>query len=82
MDLQPVVGGGPSDARTEKLGHAGFEIAASVIVLLAGREIGELTRNHDFYGHHRQFGRHTREFDQGFAELFAVFGVLHGYIQR
>ena len=46
VDLQRVVGRRPGDARGEQLGHAGLEVAAPALVLLARGEIGDLAGDH------------------------------------
>ncbi len=81
MDLQTVIGSGPSDAGTQKLGHTGLKIAAVAVVFFPCAEIGQLSGDHDLDRHHRQFVGNAGEVDQGFAELLAVLGVLHRYVQ-
>src|SRR6516225_8086721 len=47
MDLDRVVGVGPSHPRGEELRHARLQIAALAGILLPGRKIGKLPRDHD-----------------------------------
>src|SRR5690606_23805825 len=46
MDLKRGVGVAPGDARRQQLGHAGLDVAAAGLVLLAGGEIGQFARHH------------------------------------
>ena len=82
MDLQCVVSGCPCNTGTKQLCHTCFEVAAAAFVLFAGREVGQLARDHDFDRHHCQFGCHTWEVDQRLAELLAILRVFHALIQR
>ena len=82
MDLQAIIRSGPCHAGAEQFGHAGLEIAAMAVVFLPCGIIGQLTGDHNLNRHHGQLAGHAREFDQRFAELFAVLTVLHGHIKR
>ena len=66
----------------EQLGHAGFEIAALAVVLVAGGEIGELARHHDLDRHHRQLVSHPRELDERLAELLALHRIMQPEFKR
>src|SRR5438045_3668191 len=54
VDLERVVGVGPGGARGQELRHAGLDVAAAVAVLLARREVRELTRDHGLDRHPRE----------------------------
>ncbi len=82
MDLQSIVRRRPRHTSAEQLGHASLKIAAALFIFLAGREVGQLARDHRFDRHHRQFRRNAREGDQRLAELLAVLGVLHRHVDR
>ncbi len=75
VDLQGVVGGGPGHAGGDQLGHAGLQVAALALVLLAGGEIGQLAHAHDLGGHHGQLVVDAGKLEDRLAELLAVQGV-------
>ena len=82
MDLHGVVGGRPCDAGGEQLRHAGLEVAAAALVLLARRVIGDLARDHDLDRHHGDLVGDAREADDRLAELHAALGIAHGGLHR
>ncbi len=82
MDLQRIVGGRPGDPRADQLGHAGLQIAALVLILAPGGEIGELARAHDLRRHHRQLVGDAREVEDRPAELLAVERVGKADVER
>src|SRR5262249_18926011 len=81
VDLHRIVGSSPGDARAEQLGHAGLEVAAPALVLLARGKIGELARDRDLRGHHGELVAHTREIEDALARLLAVERIAQAHVQ-
>ena len=66
----------------EQLGHAGLEVAAPALVLLARGEIGELARDHDLDRHHRELVGDAREGDQiGLPNCLRSCGVAQAELE-
>src|SRR5271168_1374798 len=82
MDLQRVIGVRPGDPRGEQLGHAGLDVAAPVLVLLARREIGELARHHGLDRHPGELAGDARELVERAAELPALVGIGQSELER
>src|ERR1700683_1604286 len=64
VNLHGVVGGRPGYTRREKLGHAGFEIAAPSGILLPRGVVSELAGDHDFRRHHGELVGNARSEEQ------------------
>ena len=86
VNLHGVIGIGPGDAGGQELRHAGLEIAALARILLPGREVSELARDHDLDRHHRDLVGDAGKIDDRLAELLALLGVgeglLHGRLRH